>query len=389
MLVAAGEFLRRTGYRLPLEGFESASLPGILTAAGAFTLFGAIYAAHGIYGFLGPSAAFALLGLVALGTIAAALVHGRLLAGLGLLGSYATPVLVASTAPNPWALFGFLAVVLAASAVIAARRAWRGLMTAAIAGIGLWCLAYLADADPPALAPIAFAAAAVLAALAVVWLGNRRAVDATAPAGMDWPSAAAGLAVGLVALAIALDPDLAAAGGAWLSLLLVAAMLAAALWRGPALPLLHAAGAVVVLIHLRMALSADVSLALWHGTLGDRGPAADAGRAARLAARPGSRAALPRRGTMAGAPSRRRGAAAGRRLGGLGGAGAPAGGRGAVDRLRRSRPRPRLCRAHAPAGGRACRRRRMGRRRRSAAAHRRPRGLARLWQALPRPGPWP
>ena len=267
VLVAAGEVLRRTGYRVPLEGIESASLPGILTAAGAFTLFGTIYAAHGIYGFLGASAAFALLGLVALGTIAAALVHGRLLAGIGLLGSYATPVLVASTAPSPWALFGFLAVVLAASAVIAARRAWRGLMTAAIAGIGLWCLAYLLDADPPALAPIAFAAAAVLAVLTVVWLGNRPAVDTSAPAGMEWPSAAAALTVGLIALSVAIDPLLAAAGGAWLSLLLVAALLAAALWRAPAVALLHAAGAVVVLVHLRMALSTDATLDLWHHTL--------------------------------------------------------------------------------------------------------------------------
>ena len=40
----------------------NAYVPGILTAAGAFTLFGAVYAAHGIYGFIGPTAAFMLLG---------------------------------------------------------------------------------------------------------------------------------------------------------------------------------------------------------------------------------------------------------------------------------------------------------------------------------------
>ena len=68
-----------------------AYVPGILTAAGAFTLFGAVYAAHGVYGFIGPVLAFILLGLVGVVTIAAALVHGQALAGLGLLGAMLTP----------------------------------------------------------------------------------------------------------------------------------------------------------------------------------------------------------------------------------------------------------------------------------------------------------
>ena len=105
-------------------------MPGILTAAGAFTLFGTVYAAHGIYGFIGPSAAFALLGVIGIATIAAALVHGQALAGIGLVGSYVTPVLVSSQAPNPWALFGFIAIVLAAAAVIARLRDWKLLMDA-------------------------------------------------------------------------------------------------------------------------------------------------------------------------------------------------------------------------------------------------------------------
>ena len=61
-LVAAGEFIRRTGFQMPVEGVANAYVPGILTAAGAFTLFGTVYAAHGVYGFIGPTAAFTLLG---------------------------------------------------------------------------------------------------------------------------------------------------------------------------------------------------------------------------------------------------------------------------------------------------------------------------------------
>ena len=124
-LVAAGEFIRRTGFQMPVEGVANAYVPGILTAAGAFTLFGTIYAAHGIYGFIGPSTAFTLLGLIGIATIAASLVHGQALAGVGVVGSYVTPVLVSSEAPNQWALFGFIAIVLAAAAFIARLRDWK------------------------------------------------------------------------------------------------------------------------------------------------------------------------------------------------------------------------------------------------------------------------
>ncbi|MGO4842986.1 DUF2339 domain-containing protein, partial [Rhizobiaceae sp. 2RAB30] len=79
ILAGGGEFIRRTGFRLPAEGLQNAYVPAILTAAGAFTLFGTVYAAHGIYGFIGPAAAFFLLGLIGVGTIAAALVHGQAL----------------------------------------------------------------------------------------------------------------------------------------------------------------------------------------------------------------------------------------------------------------------------------------------------------------------
>ena len=43
-----------------------------------------------------PATAFILLGLVALGTLAAALLHGPALAGLGVAGAFVTPILVSS-----------------------------------------------------------------------------------------------------------------------------------------------------------------------------------------------------------------------------------------------------------------------------------------------------
>ena len=68
----------------------------MLTAAGTTVAYADIYAAYALYGFLGDAVAFLLLGLVAVATLAAALLHGPALAGLGLVGAYVTPILVST-----------------------------------------------------------------------------------------------------------------------------------------------------------------------------------------------------------------------------------------------------------------------------------------------------
>lgn len=267
LLVAGGEFIRRTGFRVPVEGIQSAYVPGILTAAGAFTLFGTIYAAHGVYGFVGPTTAFLLLAAIGLATIAASLVHGQALAGLGLLGSFATPVLVASNAPNPWALFGFLAIILAATGVIARLRDWPLLMGAAFAGTGVWCLLYLANVTPADLAAVAFINAVVLAVLVFVWLrGDVPGTDA-APIvmGIDKPSIVPAVLVALAAISLGLHPSHAAAGGTWLAAAFIIALVLVALYRYHAIALLYAAGIATLLIYMRSALGGDFDIEFWNG----------------------------------------------------------------------------------------------------------------------------
>ena len=53
--------------------------------------------------------------LVALGTLAAALLHGPALAGLGVAAAFVTPILVSSDKPDFWALYIYLAIVTAAA----------------------------------------------------------------------------------------------------------------------------------------------------------------------------------------------------------------------------------------------------------------------------------
>ncbi|MER8731585.1 DUF2339 domain-containing protein [Mesorhizobium sp. M1227] len=266
VLVAGGEFIRRTGFRVPVQGAAGAYIPAILTAAGAFILFGTVYAAYSIYGFIGPTLAFALLGAIGVATIAASLVHGQALAGVGLLGAMVTPLLVASQAPNPWALFGYLAIVLAATCVIARIRDWRLLMAAAFVATGIWTIFYMTDAPEANLAVILFIDGVTLAVLAFVWLGRRD--EAVAGSGFDWPSIAPGFFVGLSALALFVDPAFAAIRGALPGAALVAALVAVALYRPRALALLHAAGLATVLVYLGIIPPTTIASDFSGGALG-------------------------------------------------------------------------------------------------------------------------
>jgi uncharacterized membrane protein len=139
-LVAAGEWSRRTEKLSALAGVPSAHIPGTLTAAGTTVAYATVYAAYGIYGFLAPAVAFILLGAVALSTLGAALLHGPALAGLGVIGAYLAPMLVASTKPDFWSLYIYIAVVNAAAFALARFRMWRWLAIAAIVLGALWTL---------------------------------------------------------------------------------------------------------------------------------------------------------------------------------------------------------------------------------------------------------
>jgi uncharacterized membrane protein len=267
LLIAGGEFIRRTGFKMPVEGVQSAYVPGILTAAGAFTLFGALYAAHGIYGFIEPGPSFVLMAVIGLATIAASLVHGQALAGLGLLGSFATPVLVASNAPNPWALFGFLAVILAATGFVARWRDWPLLMGAAFAGAGVWCLAYLGVVEAADLTAVAFIQAVTLAVLGFVWLRGDAAKSDTADlsAGVDKPSIVPAVLVGLAAISLGIHPLHSVAGGTWLSAALPIAMVLVAFHNYGAIALLYGAGVATLLTYVWSAFGGNFHIEIWSG----------------------------------------------------------------------------------------------------------------------------
>jgi uncharacterized membrane protein len=168
-LLAAGEWTRRKETISVIEALPIANIPAILTAAGTAVAFATVYAAYGLYDFLAPASAFILLGMVALGTLAAALLHGPGLAGLGIAAAFVTPLLVSSEKPDFWALYLYIAIVTAAAFGLARIRLWRWLAVTTIVAALLWTFPCL-QCGPQMVGPHAFHVISgfVLAALLVV-----------------------------------------------------------------------------------------------------------------------------------------------------------------------------------------------------------------------------
>ncbi|WP_315773947.1 MULTISPECIES: DUF2339 domain-containing protein [unclassified Bradyrhizobium] len=270
-LLAAGEWTRRKESISQIAALPIANIPAILTAAGTAVAFATIYAAYALYEFLPPAIAFVLLGIVALGTLAAALLHGPALAGLGLVAAFTTPVLVSTGEPNYWALYIYLAIVTAAAFALARVRLWRWLAMTTIGLSFLWTLPGL-DAGVETVAPHVFHVAVgfALAALIVVcgfMFGPAAENDEVEPI------SSVGLAVyllGAMLVVLASFHDGLALIG---FTVLVAATLAVA-WRAPsAVGAVAAAAATVFLVFAEWALRDNPDLlVLPGGALPGMGP---------------------------------------------------------------------------------------------------------------------
>lgn len=248
-LVAAGEWMRRGERSLPIDIVPAAHIPGILTAAGTVVLFGTIYAAYALYGLIGPAAAFLLLGAAGIATMLASALHGPALAGIGLLGAMATPLLVSSTKPSPWTLVVYLAVVSAAALALARLRGWLWLALASVMGVVFWGL-LLAQQVGQTWNYAAYVHALIQLGLTVAFLGI--GLHPATPDARSKPDPISALALGgLTLLVVAVQVLTAVPAGtdaAWLQYSAVAiALLAWTAWRSAACAIAAVfAGLVVV-----------------------------------------------------------------------------------------------------------------------------------------------
>lgn len=177
VLMAVGEFVRRRTLPVIANAFQNAMIPGVLTAAGAITLFAVTYVSYEFYGYFGPLTAFVLLAAVSFATIGLSLLHGQALAGLGLLASLVTPALVATEEPSAWGLFGFLSVAWLATFAAARIRRWQVVPALANAGMALWAVLYLSEASTVAVVPLLFAMLVLALGHGLIWPGSITAED--------------------------------------------------------------------------------------------------------------------------------------------------------------------------------------------------------------------
>jgi len=168
-LFGAGEWLRRSDRDFDLPVYEKADVPGILTGAGSLGAFATLYAAHALYGFVGPGLAFVGLTLLGIVTMLLSSIHGPKLAAIGVLGAYVAPLLVDSAEPNAIALALHVVVVTAVVMAIARLRRWTWLAIAATIFSTLWIMLAAITTTPSAGPAGAFMIVAVTAIFVIAY----------------------------------------------------------------------------------------------------------------------------------------------------------------------------------------------------------------------------
>src|SRR5580704_8792510 len=142
-LCAGAEWVTRRETTSEGEASGPSYVPQALAAAGAATVFAALYAAYQLYGLISGGLAFPLLAATAIATVTLSLRHGVLVAALGLVGAYAVPALVASAAPHALPLFAYLAFVTAGMMAVLRHRGWWWLAWPALAAAFGWAMVWL------------------------------------------------------------------------------------------------------------------------------------------------------------------------------------------------------------------------------------------------------
>jgi uncharacterized membrane protein len=131
-LLAGGWFAnRKPGYRV---------LAHSLCATAILILYGVTFAAHAIYGFaaFGSASTMALMSLITATAFMAAVRYDALVvAVLGMLGGFVTPILLPIVQDNPFALFGYVAILDIGLLAITSRGRWSFLALGAAGGTAL------------------------------------------------------------------------------------------------------------------------------------------------------------------------------------------------------------------------------------------------------------
>jgi Predicted membrane protein (DUF2339) len=172
--LGAGEWLRRRAQA------NDRLVAALTTAAGAVILYGAAWAAHGLYGLIPTASAGALLAVISLGLLALSARHGEALALLAIAGADVAPLVSGVGVWTSVGLDGYALLILATGMGAAGLRGWPSAAGLALGAGGMWALARFGAGDMIGCA--ALAAAGPLLTLARPGGFGTRAVNLTLPA---------------------------------------------------------------------------------------------------------------------------------------------------------------------------------------------------------------
>ncbi|CAA0099102.1 Uncharacterised protein [Halioglobus japonicus] len=159
-----------------------------LSGGASITLYAAILAALRLYGLLSPSTTFALLAVIALATMALSLLHGPVLAIIGLLGAYVVPLLV-SDGSGRVVIALVYSLIISGAALLLMRYVYRIWLWAGMlaGGLGWWLLSLAsADADGVRGYYLAVLAYGILAVPSFNWLLRHIEVSDTPGSERRW-----------------------------------------------------------------------------------------------------------------------------------------------------------------------------------------------------------
>ena len=164
-MLGAGEWIRRQNAE---PSGRHALAAAMVTGAGAATLYAAVWAAYGLYHFIGFAVAGTALAGVSIGLLALAFLHGEALALLAILAAFAAPPLCGYAEWNDGAMDGYWLTLTATGLATTALRGWAraGLVTLIAAAAAI--LARAAGNDPLGAGSLVVAAPAMTVA-ALYW----------------------------------------------------------------------------------------------------------------------------------------------------------------------------------------------------------------------------
>jgi len=135
--LAGKELLVRRGYRVVSE---------VLAGAGSVVLYATAWAAFQRYEMIGQTAAFAWMAVVTAACCALAVRHGsQVIAFFGLVGGFATPLLVSQGENRPYELFGYVLILDVGLLAIGRRMRWPSLAFLGVFGTALWQGAWMLE----------------------------------------------------------------------------------------------------------------------------------------------------------------------------------------------------------------------------------------------------